>query len=124
VNADRFVPLIFAPGEITIQLMDEFNKNVSILADIVSGEASLSVSVSDVSSLLRFHVPSLPPGEHELTVMDTQMGESSTIALTVLPGESRPTLVTTSGGLTGLPMSQDPMEGLNAAAYYGHEIGR
>lgn len=122
VKAERFVPLVFAPGEITVQISDEFNGDVSVLTDATSGEALHSVSVADSSSLLTFHAPPLPPGNHELTVTDTQTGESSAVALTILSGESRPVLVTTSGGLTGLPMSLNSTEGLNAAAYYGQDI--
>lgn len=119
VRSDRFVPTIFAPGEITVQISDEFNGEDSVLTDSVSGEASLSVSVDDSSSLLTFRPSTLSSGIHELTVQDLETGEASTITVTVLPANGAQELVTTAGGLTGLPMSSDPSEGLNAAVYYG-----
>lgn len=101
VYNNRFAPEIFAPGEIEFQIRDFFNTNESILEDIDSDLAYFSISEDDPTSTLTINVPELSTGEHELTVTDMDTGESSSVTINILDGESQVGFVTTAGGYLG-----------------------
>lgn len=106
VYNNRFVPEVFAPGAIEFQVSDFFNASESILTDVDSGLASFSINEDDPTSTLSINVPELSAGDHELTVTDTDTGESSTITVTILEGATQNGLITTAGAYLGSPMSE------------------
>lgn len=105
VYNNRFVPKIFAPGEIPFQISDLFNEQLTTIKDQISDSSTFSISTSDNDSVMPVYVQTLPPGSHKLTVQDDKTGESSTINITVLDGSNKKPLITTAGGYLGSMIS-------------------
>lgn len=122
VYNNRFVPEVFAPGAIEFQVSDFFNASESILSDVDSGLASFSINEDDATSTVSINVPELSAGDHELTVTDTDTGESSTITVTVLQGSTQNGVVTTAGAYLGSPMSEAYVETPSNLFYFFGEV--
>lgn len=122
VYNNRFAPEVFAPGAIEFQVSDFFNASESVLTDTDSGLATFSISEGDPTSTLSLNVPTLSAGDHELTVIDTDTGESSTITITVLQGSTQNGLVTTVGAYLGSPMSEAYVETPSNLFYFFGEV--
>lgn len=104
VNVNRFVPSVFAPGEINFQLSDTIGELTTSLSDTLTGDLTLSVSESIYEDSMRpVHIGSLSVGEHTLTVKDPDTNEATDVSVT---GYSTPTdkvLTTTAGAFLGIP---------------------
>jgi len=109
VNANRFVPKIFAPGGLEFEMLDAFNGSENVLTDQVTNESVFSVSADTDSSVRTIYTPFFSEGSHQLMVQDTDTGEATTISLTVYQPDRRPVLHTTAGGFVGSQkVSQGP----------------
>ena len=107
VYNNRFVPKVFAPGEIQFQISDLFNESQSVMTDQVSNLTQFSISTSDDDSIMPIYAGQLDTGTHSLTVQDNQTGEASTIEVTVLDGSNKKALTTTAGDYLGSLISPD-----------------
>lgn len=117
VNAERFVPKIFAPGGINFELSDTFGDSTRMLQDEVTGEATFSVSADD-DSVLPVYIPRLTAGEHSLSVRDPHSGESSSITVNVKDGGRKAVLTTTAGAYVGSLASRSTGSMSNLLFYY------
>ena len=98
---NRFLPKIFAPGEITFQLQDEFSDQVHLLQDEFTQDFSFSISPNIATSIRPIFIQSLEPGVHGLIVEDPETKEKTEIEIQVIEGTNRKVLPTTAGGYVG-----------------------
>lgn len=102
---NRFLPKIFAPGEITFQLEDEFSNQVYLLQDEFSQDFSFSISTDIPTSIRPIFIKTLEPGFHGLTVEDPATEERTEIEIQVVAGTNRKVLPTTAGAYVGSMVS-------------------
>lgn len=101
VYNNRFVPKVFAPGAITFSVTDSFADRQAALADTATGETQFSISEGDETSVKIIYTETLEPGDHQLTAVDTDTEESSTVNITVRDGSEARALTTSAGGYVG-----------------------
>lgn len=117
VVADRFVPQIFAPGEIEFEVLNIYQGQTKKLKDQSTQESSFSVSANE-SSLRYLSIDPLPYGKQELIVTSLQTGESSKIQIFVVKRRSNKPLLTTSGGYTGVLTGGEIHKSLHMVNYH------
>lgn len=104
INVNRFVPHVFAPGEINFQLSDTIGEVTTSLSDTLSGEVTLSVSESSYENSTRpVHIGSLSAGEHVLSVEDPDTREATDVSVTGYQSPTNKVLTTTAGAYLGVP---------------------
>ena len=108
VYTNRFVPKIYAPTDVEFEVADLFNGSESVLEDIISGDINFSVSAGDTNSVKTVYAAPLQEGTQQLTVKDTDTGESTTITINVINTGQVKALQTTAGAYMGSMMSVDP----------------
>jgi len=103
INVNRFVPRIFAPGEINFQLSDTFESVTTSLSDNLTGEFNLSISDDQfLNSTRPVYINELLIGDHTLTVEDPETLESTKIEVTGYESPTNKVLTTTAGGYLGV----------------------
>ncbi len=123
VNVDRFVPKVFAPGEINFQLSDTVGDVSLSLTDSLSGELTLSISDDEYpDSTMPVYIATLAEGPHTLRVEDPDTHEATDINVTGYHSLSRKVLMTTAGGYLGVAGSPSAF-GSNAVLYFQHLVG-
>lgn len=117
VNVDRFVPKIFAPGEIQFQLSNTVDSVTTSLTDMLSGDLTLSIS-SDlyVDSIRPIYITGLGAGEQTLRVEDPETLEATNVEVTGYHSSSRKVLTTTSGSYLGVA-GRPGADGTNLGSY-------
>lgn len=118
VKLNRFVPKIFAPGEIQFEIIDTFNGEDEKLEDQVSGDVSFSINSSDEDSVKPVYISFLSTGTHQLKVRDIDTGETTTITINAEEASDLPALATTAGGYVGSMMSTDIFVPSNMPYYF------
>ena len=108
VYSNRFVPKIYAPTNVEFDVVDLFNGSESVLEDLVCGAVDFSVNASDTNSVKTVYAAPLPEGTQQLTVQDTDTGESTQITINVIDSGQVKALQTTAGAYVGSMMSVNP----------------
>jgi hypothetical protein len=117
VNVNRFVPKIFAPGEINFQLSDTIGEITTSLSDTLTGDVTLSVSESQYNESTRpVFISSLSVGEHVLSVADPDTKEATDITVTGYQSPTNKVLTTTAGSHFGV-MGRAGSNGSNMETY-------
>lgn len=104
VNVNRFVPRVFAPGEINFQLSDTIGEVTTSLSDALTGEVTLSVSESLFADSTRpVHIGALSVGEHILSVQAPDTFEATYVTVNGYQSPTDKVLTTTAGAFFGVP---------------------
>ncbi|MBF0105237.1 MAG: hypothetical protein HQM16_07910 [Deltaproteobacteria bacterium] len=123
VNVKRFVPKIFAPGGIEFEIVDLINGSERYLKDVVSDDASFSVSEGGAGSIKTVYTEPLAEGAHQLTVRDVNTKEATTVDIKAVRHSKQPHLVTTAGGFYGTVMTKKGYDVSNLVYYYRQLTG-
>lgn len=119
VYANRFVPKIFAPQNVTFNVSSTVNGSESILQDSLSGDVNFSTSAGDPNFIQTIYSAPLQAGPVELTVSDVTTNESTSIIVNVIDSGTVQGLPTTAGGFVGSLMSVDANnKPTNMAGYF------
>lgn len=117
VNVDRFVPKVFAPGEIQFQLTNTVGSVTTSLSDVVTGDITLSISGDTYADSIRpVYVSGLDAGEQVLRVEDPETLEATDVQVTGYHSPSRKVLTTTAGGYLGT-VGRPGVNGSNLESY-------
>lgn len=117
VNVDRFVPKVFAPGEIQFQLSNTVDSVTTSLTDMLSGDITLSISGDlFVDSVRPIYITGLGAGEQTLSVEDPETLEATEVEVTGYHSPSRKVLTTTAGSFLGVA-GRPGADGTNLGSY-------
>lgn len=106
INLNRFVPRVFAPGEITFQISDTFGAATTSLSDQVTENVTMSISEEQFpNQMAPVYISKLQAGEHGFQIRDPDTGESTEINFIGYQPPATQGLVTTSGAYLGLMMN-------------------